>query len=109
MWTSRAAKTSYSNGSGYHWYIVLRFLKSLNKSLVKNLKEIKQTIEQGKIAKCNFCSTKKDGEKCAETIEKDVGAEVRGTQLNEKQKPTKENCIICGKKAEHIVYIAKAY
>jgi len=73
----------------------------------KNKSELKQAIEQGKIARCGFCSTNKDGEKCATIIEKEIKAEVRGTKLNEKNNSQK--CIICGKKANNIVYIAKSY
>jgi prolyl-tRNA synthetase len=74
----------------------------------KNLKEIKSIIKEGGIVKCNFCSVDKEGEKCAEKIEKETGAEVRGTKLDETQKP-QGKCAICGKKANYIVYIAKAY
>ncbi len=74
----------------------------------ENLKEIKTIIKEGGIAKCNFCSVEKEGEKCAEKIEKETGAEVRGTKLDESQKPSGK-CAICGAKANHIVYIAKAY
>ncbi len=74
----------------------------------KNLSEIKKAIQQGEIAKCNWCSVDKDGEKCAEIIEKQAGAEVRGTRLDEKSKPTGK-CAICGKEAKEIVYIAKSY
>ena len=73
-----------------------------------NLKEIKKVINNGGIAKCNFCSVDKDGEKCAEIIEKEIGAEIRGTRLDEDQKPFGK-CAVCGQKANHIVYIAKAY
>jgi len=74
----------------------------------KNITEIKKVIKQGGIAKCSFCSVDKDGEKCAEKIEKQVVAEVRGTKFDETEKP-KGNCIVCGEKAKHIVYIAKSY
>lgn len=74
----------------------------------KNLKEINQAIKKGSIAKCPWCSTEKEGISCAEKIEKETGAEVRGTRLDEKEKP-KGKCVICGKKANHIVYIAKSY
>ncbi len=70
--------------------------------------EIKKVISAGKIARCGFCSVEKDGEKCAEVVEKETGAEVRGTKLNEKNKDFSK-CIICGKKANHTVYIAKSY
>ncbi len=70
--------------------------------------ELKKAIEQGKIARCGFCSTNKSGTKCAEVIEKDVQGEVRGTRLDEKTKDIKK-CIVCGKKAESIVYVARSY
>jgi len=75
---------------------------------VKNVKEIKEVIKNEGIARAEFCSVDKDGEKCAETIEKETGAEIRGTRLDEKQKPHGK-CAVCGKKANHIVYIARAY
>lgn len=75
---------------------------------VKNLKEIQKAIKEGTIAKCEFCSVEKDGASCAEKIEKETGAEVRGTKLDEKDKP-KGKCALCGKTAKHIVYVAKSY
>ena len=74
----------------------------------KNISEIKKVIRDMAIARCNFCSVEKDGEKCAEIIEKNTGAEIRGTQLNEKSKPSGK-CVICDKPAKNIVYIAKSY
>ncbi len=74
----------------------------------KNIKEIKQVIKQGGIARCNFCSVNKKGVSCAEIIEKEVGAYVRGTKLDEKDK-AKGKCVICGKIAKEIVYIAREY
>jgi len=74
----------------------------------RNIGEIKNAINQGLIARCNFCSIDKLGIDCAEVIEKKIGAEVRGTRLDEKSKPVGK-CVVCGKNAEHIVYIAKSY
>jgi len=74
----------------------------------KTKAEIKKVIDSGKIARCGFCSVNKDGEKCAEVIEKETGAEVRGTKLNEENKDFSK-CIICNKKANHTVYVAKSY
>ena len=75
----------------------------------KTLDEIKSAIKEGSIAKANFCSVEKDGAPCAEKIKEITeGAEVRGTKLDEKNKP-KGKCVVCGKKAEYIVYIAKSY
>ncbi len=73
----------------------------------KTKDEIKKVIESNKIARCNFCSITKSGEACAEKIEKDIGAQVRGIKL-EKESP-KGNCVICNKKASEVVYIARSY
>jgi prolyl-tRNA synthetase len=70
--------------------------------------ELKEVIDEGKIARCGFCSVAMKGAKCAETIEKEIGAQVRGTKL-EKEKQDILKCIVCGKKANHIVYVAKQY
>ena len=70
--------------------------------------EIKKTIKEGKIAKINFCSIEKDGEKCATYIEKEIGAEIRGTLGTKKEKPFGK-CIICEKPAKEVVYIGKSY
>lgn len=74
----------------------------------KNIKEVELAIKEGKIAKCSFCSVEKDGEKCAEIIEKEINAQVRGTKFDEKTKISGK-CAVCGKPAKHIVYIAKSY
>ncbi len=73
----------------------------------KSLSEIKKVIVD-KIVKVDWCSIAKDGEKCAEVVEKDIQASVRGKRVDEKEKP-KGNCVICGRKANEIVYIARSY
>ena len=74
----------------------------------KTKEDLKKTINQGKIAKVNFCSTDKQAEKCAEYIEKQTGAEVRGTLANKNEKVSGK-CIVCDKKATQVVYIGKSY
>lgn len=73
----------------------------------KDIKEIKKVIESNCIARCMFCSIEKEGEKCAAVIEKEAGADVRGTMLNKEK--ASGNCAICGKKANEVVYIARSY
>ena len=73
----------------------------------KNKEEIGKLIKTGHIARCNFCSVDMDGVKCAEVVEKEIGATVRGTKL-EKEIPSGK-CAICGKKANAVVYIARQY
>jgi prolyl-tRNA synthetase len=75
----------------------------------KNKQELKTAIESGKMARVTFCSVDKDGEKCAEAIEKEVQATVRGTKLEKETPKLADKCIICGKKASSIVYIARSY
>lgn len=74
----------------------------------KSIDEIKKAINSEKIVRVNFCSIDKDGVPCAEVIEKEVQAQVRGKKLDEKEK-AKGKCVVCGKVAKEIVYIARAY
>jgi prolyl-tRNA synthetase len=74
---------------------------------VKSMADIKKIVGTG-IARANFCSTEKEGEACAEEIEKEAGGKVRGTRIDLKEK-AEGNCVICGKKAHKVVYIAKDY
>jgi prolyl-tRNA synthetase len=68
----------------------------------------KEAIESGKIVACGFCSIDKDGEPCAEVVEKDIGAEVRGKRVDE-DKHEFATCLICNKPASCTVYLAKSY
>lgn len=79
-----------------------------NLANAKSLSEIKKALEQNKIVKASFCSIEMDGAKCAEKIEKEMGGFVRGIRVDKKEKP-EGNCIICGKKAKEVVYVARAY
>ena len=74
----------------------------------KNINEVKKIIKDGAIARCLFCSVDKNGETCAEKIEKETGAEVRGTKLDEKE-TSSGKCVVCGKTADEIVYVARSY
>jgi len=74
----------------------------------KSMAEAAKALNSGGIARCNFCSIENEGEKCAETVEKELGARVRGTRVDRKETPT-GNCISCGKKAGAVVYIAREY
>jgi len=74
----------------------------------KSKEEMKKLVKKG-FVKVPFCSIK-TGIKCAEKVEKEIGAEIRGKLFGIKEKPKpKDKCIICGKKAKEIVYIARAY
>jgi len=70
--------------------------------------DIKKAIKDKKIARVNFCSIDKQGETCAEHIEKEIKAEIRGIRADKKEKPTGK-CVICNKPAKEVVYIGKSY
>ncbi len=72
-----------------------------------NMKELKKVIEEGNIGRCGLCSVDKEGIKCAETIEKETLATVRGRKLEGEK--ASGNCIVCGKKAKEVVYVARQY
>ncbi|MAG47201.1 proline--tRNA ligase [archaeon] len=84
------------------------------KNKTKNAKsydELKNIIENYKgFIKVPFCSVEKDGEKCANKLKEETAADVSGTLYPKEDKILKESkCIICNKKAKHIVYVAKSY
>ena len=84
--------------------------ESIFNNRIKNIKtidEMKKVIEDGNIARCGFCFIDDKGEKCAEVIEKNVGAKIRGINLNKEEATGK--CLICNKKAGCIVYVARDY
>jgi prolyl-tRNA synthetase len=74
----------------------------------KSKEDIKKALKNNKIVRANFCSIGKEGEKCAEYVEKEVNAEVKGTLANKKESP-KGNCVICNKSAKEVVYIGRSY
>jgi prolyl-tRNA synthetase len=52
---------------------------------VNSKKELKNALAEGKIARCGFCSLEKEGERCAEIVEKEINAKVRGKRLEEEK------------------------
>jgi prolyl-tRNA synthetase len=98
-----------SEGINQMDYLKKKALKEFEESIVKvdSIEKVKKELEKGKIARTGFCSVSMQGNDCAEKIEKELNASIRGTKFI-KEKP-EGNCIVCGKKAESIVYIAKSY
>ncbi len=74
----------------------------------KTKQEVVKALENKKIARISFCSSEKDGEACAGFIEKELQARVMGTRHDKKEKP-EGKCIICGKKANEVIYVGKSY
>jgi prolyl-tRNA synthetase len=74
----------------------------------KDMRELEAKLEKGGFVKVDFCSREKEGHKCAEKIKEKLHAEVRGTRADTHEIP-KGRCIVCGKKAEAVVYVGKQY
>ncbi len=75
----------------------------------KTLEEVKKRLDKGGIARTNFCSRERSGEECANVLKAETqGGQVRGTAHGKEEK-TFGNCVVCGKKATVVVYVAKAY
>ena len=70
--------------------------------------EIKKALDNGNIARFNFCSRDKAGEGCATFIEKELQARVMGTRADISEK-TEGKCPFCGKASEVVVYAGKSY
>ena len=83
---------------------------NFKKSIVdcNSLDDIKNALKNQKIARCDFCSVDSKGEKCASIIERKLIAFVRGVRHDKKEK-AKGKCVVCGKKAGEVVYIARSY
>lgn len=89
--------------------------ESYFKNKIRNastLNEVKKIIAGYRgFIKAPFCSVENDGKECADILkEKTEGAVVCGTLFPTPEKPkSKDNCVVCRKKANHTVYIAKTY
>ncbi len=81
-----------------------------NKRSASSLKELQELLNKHKgFIKVPFCSDQMDGEKCGEKLKEETdGANVCGVKV-EKAEKSSGKCIICGKKAGVIVYVAKSY
>ena len=81
-----------------------------NTHTVKTLKEAAKILKEKRgFVKTVFCSVDKSGAKCAEKLQAETdGGKVRGTLYGKEEKAS-GNCIVCGKKATAVVYVAKSY
>lgn len=75
-------------------------------SEAEDMKKLKRILEErGGLVKINWCGSVE----CADCIKAEtVGGAIRGSQLNNEEKPT-GRCIWCGKKGTQVVYVGKAY
>ena len=77
-----------------------------------SLAEVKKIIDSYRgFVRAPFCSVSNEGKNCADVLkEKTEGAVVCGTLFPNAEKPkSRENCIVCKKPANHLVYLAKTY
>lgn len=72
-----------------------------------SLEDIKKGLENDKIVRCNLFSIGLNSEEYAKKIE-DLGGEVRGSRADIKEKPFGP-CVVSGKEASKVVYVAKSY
>ncbi|RLJ07967.1 MAG: proline--tRNA ligase [Candidatus Aenigmatarchaeota archaeon] len=75
---------------------------------VKTLDELKEKRNKGGFFRVNFCSADMDGKECAEVLKEKFHLNVRGEMANREEKP-EGNCIVCGKPAKVVVYLARQY
>ena len=74
----------------------------------RDMHELEADLKKGGFVKVGFCSRDKDGHKCAEKIKEKLHAEVRGTRPDTHEAPIGK-CIVCGKKANAVVYVGRQY
>lgn len=72
------------------------------------MEEIKEAIESGMMVRTCVYSIGKDAIAMAETVEKDINAEIRGEWF-EKNEKVFCKCPFTGKEGKHVVYIARSY
>lgn len=90
---------------------ILRNLEERSSSVLKSLivttsdaSSLNEIIESKKIARVCWC----ENIECAEKIREISGGEIRGHRIDVEEMP-EAPCIICGRQAKKVVYIARAY
>lgn len=108
--TSKLAEEIKALGKEFDKRLLKKADLAFNSSIINCAKEsdIRKALDGKKIARFSFCSLEKEGEKCAEFVEKQLQARVMGTRADKKEKP-EGKCIICGKKANEIAYAGRSY
>ena len=70
----------------------------------ESTKEVKKILKNRRIARIEWCGKVE----CAEKLKDEAKGEIRGERYDIAEMP-KGNCIVCGEKAKHVVYVARAY
>ena len=87
--------------------------KAFNNSIseAKTFDELKKILqEKGGLVKVPLCSIDNEGRECGEIIKAETSADVRGAEFPEPEAaPEGSKCVVCGKPAKVIAWVAKAY
>ena len=76
----------------------------------EHTKQVKTYNEFKKLLDGNWIIAPWCGEnKCEEKIKNETGAKITNIPFDLNEKKPKENCIVCGKPAKYMVYLAKSY
>ncbi len=78
-------------------------------SEARSFEEVEKLAERGGFIKAPFCGIEEGSESCAQKLQELTGLKVRGVTLEPEICESNEKCIVCGKKARFIVWLAKAY
>jgi len=81
--------------------------KRLEESIseAKTFEEIEKIYNEKRgIIRTNWCGNPE----CADVLKEKLSVEIRGTKLNEEEEPF-HSCVVCGKEAKQVVYVASAY
>ena len=69
-----------------------------------SVEEVKKILRDRRIARIEWC-----GEvECAERLKEVAGGEVRGERYDIAESP-RGKCVVCGRDARFVVYVARAY
>jgi len=71
---------------------------------VTDMDSLKRAIRVLRIARVCWC----EDIRCAEAIKDESGGEIRGHRIDVEEKP-ESRCIACGREAQRVVYVARAY
>lgn len=74
----------------------------------KTMNQVKKILKKGGFIRINFCSDQEDGIACAEKLQEETHAHVRGVRADMNENPAGK-CIVCGKKANAVVYVGRQY
>ena len=83
-----------------------RSKESLEKSVIEaqTLEDVRKGLDDRKMVKVNWCGK----EECALRINEQIGGEIRGYRFDENEEPNGP-CMVCGAKADKVVYVSRTY